>query len=149
MAIPSKQDFTGRVSAYQRDILAEALSADIIQQNFQLTQSFGEMLAKFLPAVAGESPYQRYSYYSKEKCHESIHGKGTCNRNIERGVPCEGKVGPSYSCGYCLQCNTVKKIRFITPKNVGAGTTCTFGVCNSIFFVIRATWVSRATWLSG
>ena len=38
--------------------------------------------------------------------------------------------------------HTVKKFRFITPKNIGAGTTSTFRLCNSNFFVIKRTYVA-------
>ena len=66
------------------------IAADALYSNFGMTQSFGEMLADFLPVVMGESTYQRFSLYSKETCHERIHGKGTCGKFQARDGECQG-----------------------------------------------------------
>ena len=76
------------------ETVAEMMAAEALFQNSEMSQSFGRMLADFLPAIMGESPFQRFSnFYSKERCHEEIHGQGTCGKYQYRDMGCIGEYG--------------------------------------------------------
>ena len=72
-------------------IISQIIASDFLSQNFKASQSFGEILSNFLQHILNESPFDPHSYYSKEDCHESIHGEGTCPEILSRDGACQGK----------------------------------------------------------
>ena len=72
--------------------MAELISSDAISRQFERTQSMGGFLASFLTTlVKDETLHYGFSYYSKEKCHEFIHGEGTCTKELFRDDKCKSK----------------------------------------------------------
>ena len=76
--------------------IAQIIAADALSFNMKRTQNFGMMLAQALPDAFGMTPFEGFSYYSKEKCHESVHGNGTCDRFLSRDDNCKGTAQPAY-----------------------------------------------------
>ena len=71
------------------EVSSHIIAADFLSERYQLTQSLGEMLANFQHHILGLSPFAPFSHYSQEKCHESIHGNGTCSRLMARSNSCK------------------------------------------------------------
>ena len=67
---------------------AKVISADAFARNFVATQSLGGMLAVFPFHVLEASPFEGFSHYSKEACHEYLHGNGTCSKRMHRDGKC-------------------------------------------------------------
>ena len=70
------------------EIMAELISSDAISHRFERTQSMGGFLANFMTILFNETLFTGFSYYSKEKCHEFINGKGTCTKELYRDDKC-------------------------------------------------------------
>ena len=70
--------------------VSKILAAEAISRSFERTQSMGGMLANFLADVADSFPFESFSYYSKEDCHEHVHGHGTCPKHLSRDDACTG-----------------------------------------------------------
>ena len=66
------------------------IAADVVMSNFEATQSWGHILTYFPSLVLKTSPYEGFSYYSKEGCHEFLHGEGSCTKYLARDDSCLG-----------------------------------------------------------
>ena len=77
-----------------KGVIAESISkliaADAVSLNFEPEQSVGKILADFLPAVLEGSPSEGFSKYLSNRCHESVHGRGTCSKALARDNSCTG-----------------------------------------------------------
>ena len=60
------------------------LSAHVISVHFEMEQSIGGFLGSFMSLIYNDSLLEGFSAYSKEACHESVHGKDTCNFFLAR-----------------------------------------------------------------
>ena len=69
-------------------LMAQIMAADAISSHFEPEQSFGDILHQFLPVVLNISPYEGYSNFSAEECHEWIHGDNTCSKVLSRDNAC-------------------------------------------------------------
>lgn len=76
------------VSSERQELLAQILASEVLSQNFEATQSLGGMIADFLPKLFNASAFEGFSHYSKEDCHESVHGIGTCSKFLAREDDC-------------------------------------------------------------
>ena len=76
------------VSAERQEFLSEILAAEVLSRNFEATQSMGEIIADFLPKLFNASAFGGFSYYSREVCHEHVHGIGTCDKFLARDDAC-------------------------------------------------------------
>ena len=96
MELQSNENHCANVSEFKISSIAEVaahiISADFISARFQPTQSVGEILANFQHHILGLSPFAPFSLYSKEKCHESVHGNGTCSKLMARSDSCISKI---------------------------------------------------------
>ena len=93
-------------------IVAELISSDAISKQFKRTQSMGGFLANFLTMLFNETLHSGFSYYSKEKCHEFIHGEGTCTKELHRDNQCSCMLEISLAVGCILQ-TTLSKNRYL------------------------------------
>ena len=71
-------------------LMAKIISADALSQRFIPEQSFGKILANYLPEIHGSSAFTGFSVYSASKCYESRHGNGTCSKFRARDGLCLG-----------------------------------------------------------
>ena len=72
-------------------LLAKIISADALSQRFIPEQSFGKILANYLPEIRGSSAFTGFSAYSAAKCYESRYGNGTCSKFLARDGLCLGR----------------------------------------------------------
>ena len=70
--------------------MAQIIAADALSRQFKPTQSFGKILAQFETDILELEPYSGFSNYSAERCHEYVHGPGTCTNFFSRDNACEG-----------------------------------------------------------
>ena len=76
--------------------MAKIISADVLSKRFNPEQSLGAILANYLPEVRGTSPFNGFSAFSAEKCHETKHGEGTCSMFSSRDNNCQGMADILY-----------------------------------------------------
>ena len=70
--------------------IAQIIAADAISLDFKPSQSFGKTLAAIPEVLLKSSPFDGFSNYSAEKCHEFVHGIGTCPSYLARDSSCTG-----------------------------------------------------------
>ena len=73
--------------------IAQIIAADAISMDFEPSQSFGKTLSAFPEVLLKSSPFDGFSNYSAEECHEFVHGKGTCPSYLARNDNCTGQIG--------------------------------------------------------
>ena len=69
-------------------IAAQILAADVLSRNFRREQDFGTLLATFLPAVSGTSPFSGFSKYSEFQCNKSMVSLAECSSFMAREGLC-------------------------------------------------------------
>ena len=69
----------------------KVLSSHVVSINFDMEQSTGGFQGSFMGLMYNDSLLEGFSAYSKEACHESVHGKDTCGFFLARDLQCKGK----------------------------------------------------------
>ena len=73
-------------------LVAKLLAADALSGDLEPVQSLGDLLHKLMPEALDLPPYEGFSNYSFETCHESIQGQNTCTQLISRDGFCLGRA---------------------------------------------------------